>query len=227
MEGPIDFALTAESQSQRGYDSIPQRESVYTGTPQGFRDRILTLNLGYTPVEGTRLSLFVRADATYFGFDTLGSPTYDYSNSAGQTTSLLGRIGGTTHLFDGKLETSVFVGQLQDDRQYLEALAPADPNQASSDDRYHSYQTDVQWNNKLYLDDMINVPGLSSSVMTFGYEYTGDTAKVRVNDSSDGFPYAQNAVCLDDRQCCLCRAADDGAETTGCHRAGSAGLGGR
>ena len=90
IQGPLDFALTAESQSQRGYDSIPQRETVYTGVPQGFRDRMLTLNLGYTPVDGTRLSLFLRADTAYFGYDTLGSPTYDDSNSNGKTTSLLG-----------------------------------------------------------------------------------------------------------------------------------------
>ena len=193
VEGPVDYALTAESQSQRGYDSIPQRESVYRDVPQGFRDRILTLNLGYTPVEGTRLSLFVRANATYFGFNTLGFPTYDDSNSIGQTTSLLGRIGGTTHLFDGKLETSAFVGQLQDDRRYLEPLAPTDPNKASSDDRYHSYRTDVQWNNILHLDDVIAARGLSDSAITFGYEYTGDKAKVRTNDNSGGFPFARNA----------------------------------
>jgi len=194
VEGPIDFALTAESQSQRGYDSIPQRQSVYAGVPQGFRDRILTMNLGYTPIEGTRLSLFVRADANYFGFDTLGFPTYDNSNSVGQTTSLLGRIGGTTHLFDGQLESSVFVGQLQDDRRYQEPLAAADPNQTSFDDRYHSYRTDAQWNNTLHLDDLIAVPGLSSSAMTFGYQYTGDTIKVRTNSDFGGFLFGQNAA---------------------------------
>lgn len=194
IEGPIDYALTAEAQSQRGYDAIPQRESVYTGVPQGFRDRILTMNLGYTPVEGTRLSLFLRADEVYFGFNTLGLPTFDNSNSNGQTTSLLGRIGATTHLFGGKLESSVFVGQLQDDRHYQEPLAAADLNQVSSDDRYHFYRTDVQWNNILHLDDMIAVPGLSGSAMTFGYEFTGDTAKVRTNDNFGGSPFAQNAV---------------------------------
>ena len=193
IEGPVDFAITAESQSQRGYDSIPQRESAYTGVPQGFRDRILTLNLGYTPMEGTRLSLFLRADAAYFGYDTLGYPTYDQSNSFGSATSLLGRVGGTTHLFDGKLETGVFVGQLQDDRRYLEPLAPADPNQTSTDDRYHSYRTDAQWNNTLHLDDLVPLPGLSASAMTFGYEYIGDTAKVRTNDNYGGFPYAEAA----------------------------------
>jgi vitamin B12 transporter len=193
IEGPVDFAVTAESQSQRGYDSIPQRQSVYTGVPQGFRDRIFTLNLGYTPVEGTRLSLFLRADTTYFGFDTLGAPTFDDSNTIGQTSSLLGRVGGTTHLFDGKLETSVFVGQLQDDRRYLEPLVPADPNQAFSDSRYHSYRTDAQWNNTLHLDDIVAVPGLSNSAMTFGYEYIGDTAKVRVNENFGSFPFGQNA----------------------------------
>ncbi len=194
IEGPVDFAVTAESQSQRGYDSIPQRESVYTGVPQGFRDRVATVNLGYTPIEGTRLSLFLRAQVAYFGFNTLGSPTFDNSNSNGQTTSLLGRIGGTTKLFNGRLESGIFVGRLQDDRRYLEPLALADPNQASSDSRYHSYRTDVQWNNTLHLDDLIAVPGLSGSAMTFGYEYTGDTAKVRVNEDFAGSPFAQSAT---------------------------------
>ena len=193
IEGPIDYALTAESQSQRGYDSIPQRESVYSGVPQGFRDRIATLNLGYTPVEGTRLSLFLRAQTAYFGYDTLGSPTFDDSNSNGHTTSLLGRIGGTTTLFDGKLSSGLFVGQLQDDRRYLEPLAPADPNQTSSDSRYHSYRTDVQWNNTLHLDDLLKVPGLTASAFTFGYEYTGDQAKVRVNENFAGFPFGQSS----------------------------------
>ena len=191
IQGPVDFAITAESQSQRGYDALPQRESSYTGVPQGFRDRILTLNLGYTPVEGTRLSLFLRADTSYFGFNTLGTPTFDDSNSNGQASSVLGRIGGTTHLFNGELETGLFLGQLQDDRRYLEPLAPADPNQAASDSRYHSYRTDLQWNNTLHLDDLIAVPGLSASAMTFGYEFTGDTAKVRVNENFAGFPFAQ------------------------------------
>jgi vitamin B12 transporter len=194
VQGPVDFALTAESQSQAGFDTTPQRQSVYTGVRQGFRDRILTLNLGYTPVEGTRLSLFLRGNATYFGFNTFGSPTYDNSNSIGQTSSLLGRIGGTTQLFDGKLESGIFVGQLQDDRRYQEPLAAADPNQTFSDARYHSYRTDVQWNNTLHLDDIVAVPWLSNSAMTFGYEYTSDTAKVRVNDNFGGFLYGQSAA---------------------------------
>jgi len=193
IEGPLDYALTAESQSQRGYDSIPQRESVYTGVPQGFRDRIATLNLGYTPTLGTRLSLFLRARAAYFGFDTLGSPTFDNANSTGQETSLLGRIGGTTRLLDDKLETGLFVGQLQDDRRYLEQLAPADRNAAASDSRYHAYRTDVQWNNTLKLDDLLAIPSLSASALTFGYEYIGDTARVRVNDASFGFGQAAGA----------------------------------
>jgi vitamin B12 transporter len=193
IEGPVDFALTAESQSQRGYDAIPQRQTIYTGVPQGFRDRTITLNLGYTPVEGTRLSLFLRAQTAYFGFNTLGSPTFDDANSNGQVSSLLGRVGGTTHLFDGRLESGIFVGQLQNDRRYLEPLAAADPNQTSSDSRYHSYRTDVQWNNTLHLDDLVAVPGLSASAATFGYEYIGDTAKVHVDEDFNGSPFQQRA----------------------------------
>ena len=195
IEGPIDYALTLQSQSQTGYDSVPQRWSnIYTGTPLGFRDRVATLNLGYTPVEGTRLSMFVRGQIAYFGFNTLGDPTYDNSNSTGQSGSIEGRIGGSTKLFDGVLESSAFVGQLQSDRKYLQALLPLDPNQSSNDSRYHAYQTDAQWNNTLRLDGLLSSAAfLSASTMTFGYEYTGVLAKVRLNQSFAGFPYTQNA----------------------------------
>ena len=40
VAGPFDYALTAESQSRRGFDSTPRRMSVYTGRPEGFRDRV-------------------------------------------------------------------------------------------------------------------------------------------------------------------------------------------
>jgi vitamin B12 transporter len=193
VQGPVDFALTAESQSQRGYDAIPQRQSIYRGVAQGFRDRIATINLGYTPVEGTRLSLFLRARASYFGFNNLGSPTFDDSNSNGQAMSLLGRIGGTTTLFDGRLESGLFAGRLQDDRRFLEPLVPQDPNQATNDSRFHAYRTDVQWNNTLHLDDLMTLPGLSASAITFGYQYTGDEAKVRVNENFGSFPFGQSA----------------------------------
>ena len=195
IEGPVDYALTLQSQSQTGYDAVPQRwKNIYTGTPLGFRDRVATLNLGYTPVEGTRLSLFLRGQVAYFGFNTLGMPTFDDSNSTGQQASVEGRIGATTKLFGGALESGIFVGQLQSDRKYLEALVPADPNQVQSDSRYHSYQTDAQWNNTLHLDNLLaGMPFLSVSTMTFGYEYTGVRAKVRVNQDYAGFPFQQSA----------------------------------
>jgi vitamin B12 transporter len=190
IKGPIDYALTLESQSQAGYDAVPQRQSsIYTGTRQGFRDRIATLNLGYTPVEGTRLSLFLRGQVAYLGYNTLGTPTFDDSNSSGQVDSLEGRIGGSTKLFNGIVESNAYVGQLQSDRKYLEPLAAADPNQVSSDSRYHSYQTDAQWNNVIHLDDLLPVPALSASALTFGYEYIGAQAKVRVNENFAGSPY--------------------------------------
>src|ERR1019366_8146917 len=70
IAGPFDYALTAESQSRRGFDATPRRMTgIYTGTPEGFRDRIATANLGYTPVAGTRLSLFLRGSQTLFGFN--------------------------------------------------------------------------------------------------------------------------------------------------------------
>ncbi|MSP00512.1 MAG: TonB-dependent receptor [Acetobacteraceae bacterium] len=191
--GPFDYAVTAESQSKRGFDSTPQRMRVYTGTPQGFRDRIATVNLGYTPVDGTRLSLFLRARQTLFGFNSLGSPTFDTANSSGQTASLMGRIGGTSRLFGGAYETGLFLGRTQDNRRYLQVLNLADPNLTAQDNRYHAYRTDLQWNNTVHLNDLFPSDHLTATDLTFGYQHTIDTINVKVNDSFSGFPFRQAA----------------------------------
>ena len=183
--GKFDYALTAASQSQRGFDSTPQRMTSYTGLPQGFRDRIATLNLGYTPTEGTRFSLFLRGRQSLFSFNTLGTPTYDTANSQGTADSLLGRIGVQSTLFGGVWETGLFVGRQQDDRRYFEALAPNDPNQNALDNRYHTRRTDVQWNNTLHVADTASV--------TFGYEHLIDSITVRANNNFGGFPFTQGA----------------------------------
>jgi vitamin B12 transporter len=193
IEGPFDYAAIVELQAQRGYDVTPQRESIYTGVPDGFRAMVGTLNLGYTPIDGTRLSLFLRARRSVFGFNALGDPTFDNANSTGYSDSLLGRIGVTSKLFGGTYETSIFLGRLQDDRHYTESLNPLDPNLASNDSRYHAYRTDLQWNNTVHLSDLLDVPMLSSTDLTFGYEHIADEAKIRVNSSSGGFGFQQNA----------------------------------
>jgi len=201
IEGPVDYALVLESQSQRGYDTTPQRESIYTGVPQGYRDRLATLNLGYTLVPGTRLSLLLRAHESIFGFNELGDPTFDDANATGKDSDLLGRIGVSSALFGGTYQTSLYLGREQEDRRYYEPLDPADVNNmAMVDDRYHGYRTDLQWNNTVHLNDLMPSPALSATDLTFGYEHTADTAHVRLNDSYFGFPYMENtnASMMDD-----------------------------
>jgi vitamin B12 transporter len=193
VEGPFDYAAIFESQSLRGYDVTPQRESIYTGVPDGFRAMVGTLNLGYTPADGTRLSLFLRARRAVFGFNALGSPTFDDANSTGRDEQLMGRIGVTSKLFGGTYETSAFLGRLQQDRHYTEPLNSLDPNLATNDSRYHTYRTDLQWNNTVHLGDLMDVPMLSATDLTFGYEHIADTVKVKVNSSSGGFGFQQNA----------------------------------
>ena len=197
----FDYALIAQSESLRGYDTTPQRMSVHTGTPQGYRAQLATLNLGYTPAPGTRLSLLLRARQAVFGFNALGGydalgnplPLYDAANSTGRDASLLGRIGVHSLLARGVWETGLFLGRLQDDRRYTEVLHPADPNQASGDSRYHGYRTDLQWNNTVHLSDLFTSAVVTRAALTFGYERTVDTAKVRVGTSSVGGSYNQNA----------------------------------
>jgi len=193
VTGPLDYAAIVGIEAIRGFDSTPQRESIYTGTPQGYRDMLGTLNLGYTPVPGTRFSLLLRGRRSVFGFDELGDPTFDEDNSTGQDSTLLGRVGVDSLMAGGAYETSLFFGGVQDDRKYFEPLNPADVyNMAFNDSRYHSYESDIQWNNTVHLNDLFSNSVLSASDFTFGYERTGETAKVRVNSSTDGFPYQQS-----------------------------------
>jgi vitamin B12 transporter len=193
IEGPLDYSATFEGQSQRGFDVTPQRESIFTGVPDGFNALVGTLNLGYTPVDGTRLSLFLRARRSVFGFNALGSPTFDNANSTGHDDQIMGRVGVSSKLFGGTYETSAFLGRLQQDRHYTQSLNPLDPNLATNDSRYHAYRTDLQWNNTVHLSDLMDVPVLSATDLTFGYEHIADTVKVKVNSSSGGFGFQQNA----------------------------------
>lgn len=192
VNGKFDYAAIAQVDKLRGYDTTPQRMSIYTGTPDPFADQVGTLNLGYTPVPGTRLSLLLRARRAVFGFNALGSPTFDDANSTGTDASLLGRVGVHSLLAGGVLETGLYLGRLQDDRRYFQAFNPADPNLATNDSRFHSYETDLQWNNTVHLGDLITAPSVSMLDLTFGYERTAQTAKVRINSESNGFPFAQS-----------------------------------
>ncbi|HET6182293.1 MAG TPA: TonB-dependent receptor [Acetobacteraceae bacterium] len=192
VTGTFDYAATVQLLDQRGFDSTPQRESIYTGVPQGFSTELGNLNLGYTPLPGTRLSLLIRAQHSVFGFNALGTPTFDDSNSTGYVTSVLERLGATSKLAGGAVETSLFMGWLQGQRQYTESLNPNDPNMASNDSCYRSGRSDLQWNNVVHLNQALGGSPFSVLDLTFGYERTADNAYVNVVSSSDGFPYAQS-----------------------------------
>jgi vitamin B12 transporter len=127
ISGPWDYSATVEAQTQRGFDSTPQRETVYTGTPQLYSDMIGTLNLGFTPVDGTRISLLLRPRQAVFDFDNLGNPNFDHDNSKARDGSLIGRIGVHSALFGGTYETEAFVGGLDEARRYTEVLNPLTP----------------------------------------------------------------------------------------------------
>ncbi len=191
--GAWDYATVAETRSQRGFDTVPQRMNVYRDKPQGYRAQTGTLNLGFTPEEGTRLSLLLRARTATFGFNALGSPIFDNANSTGTTDSLLGRVGATQKFWNGTWESGIFIGRLQEDRSYRQLLHPRDPNQATNDSRYHAYSTDMQWTNTLRLGDHIDIPALSATDLIFGYQHIADTANVRSAATYSGYPYAQAA----------------------------------
>ena len=187
VNGPFDYAAIYEGQSQRGFDVTPKRESIYTGVPDGFRAQVGTLNLGYTPVEGTRLSLLLRGRTTTFGFNALGSPTFDNANSTGHTDSLLGRVGVTSSCSaagtrPGCLGACRMTGTtpnrsiraIRTRRPTTRVITPTGPTCNGTTPCISTISS--------------GSPRCPATELTFGYEYIADSAKVRVASSSFGFP---------------------------------------
>jgi vitamin B12 transporter len=187
-----DWAGIGEGRAARGSDSVPQRMSVFRDVPQGFASATGTLHLGYEPREGTRFSALLRARKADFAFNALGFPIFDNANSSGRAEEFLGRLGATTRLLDGSLESGLFIGHQRGDRFYTQYLHPADPNQATNNSRYRGWRTDLQFNNTLHVTEHLNAAWLSNASLTFGYAYTADRAEARVRSSFFGAPYAQS-----------------------------------
>ncbi len=188
--GPVDFSFTVESASTRGDNVIPRRVETNRGERDGFRGTIGTVNLGYTPVEGTRLSAFLRSRTTTYGYDNIGYPAFDDPNQTGNDDNLTWRLGGETLLF-GAWRTALFVGQSRDDRRYTNLLDPDDPNFAFEDSSYEGRRTDVQWNNTVSLPDIGAAQGIAA---TFGYEHIRDSANVKLRDSGFAQDVDQSAT---------------------------------
>ncbi len=184
--GQFDYNLDAENQSQEGSDTTPKRESVYNGARNGYRSYLGSIELGYTPIEGTRFSALLRGRESTFGLDELGFPAYDAHDYTGRDNSAFGRLGATTTLFGGAWESGLFLSRGIFDRHYVEPLEPADPNQAFGDSRYHGARTDLQWNNTVHLPDF--AWSRETSIL-FGYEHIANSSRSRLDTSSGGFPY--------------------------------------
>jgi vitamin B12 transporter len=189
-EGMFDYNAGVQSQTDIGSDTTPQRESVYTGARNGDRTQVATINLGATPIAGTRFYAALRYRASVFGLDELGSPAYDATDYTGRDTSYIGRIGVNSKLFDGVWETGLSVFHLDTLRRYSEPLEAADPNQTVSYSRYDGRRTGVDWNNTVHIPDW---GPARATALTFGVLHQEDTASSYLNEtgvsSFDGYTY--------------------------------------
>lgn len=176
--GKFDYAISGAIDEEAGFDYNARRLTAYTGNRDPFRSKLGSLNVGYSPVDGTRISLVVRAQATDSG--TPGSPNYDDPNDFIYNTNSFGKFGITSNLFGGFWSTELFVARLENDLTNKNLLDTADPYASSANDHYHGYRTDVQWNNTLHLPDY-GVARFSS--ILFGVEDIGDRATENVNDN--------------------------------------------
>ena len=187
--GKFDYRLNIGTQAQRGFDTTPRREAVYTGARNPYRDETGSLELGITPVEGTRAFVALNARGALFNLDELGFPSYDAQNYRGHDDTLQGRVGVTSDLLDGAWETAFSLGQMVSDRHYIEPLEAADPNATSGDTRYRGRQTTLQWNNTAHLPDW----GVArDSAVLFGYQHTASSSASIQNSNFGGFLYNSN-----------------------------------
>jgi vitamin B12 transporter len=184
--GIWDVSASAEGFSTQGFDQTPPRESVYTGESDGDREKLGSFEIGVTPINGTRVSLLLRARDAKYGYDEQGFVTYDGGNATGYDATVNGRLGVVSNLLDGAWTSSLMLARLVDDRRYTVTDDPLDPNDDAADDRYHGRRNDVTWGNVVHLPDWWQADG---TAITFGYEHVNETADTRVNDIDGGYPY--------------------------------------
>jgi vitamin B12 transporter len=178
--GIWDFATTLEGFSTRGFDQTPSREyGVYSGEADGDREKMGTVDIGVTPVAGTRVSLELRGRDDKFGYDEQGFETFDGGNATGYDAETSGRLGVVSHLFDGAWTTGLTLSRVQDDRRFTVTQDALDPNGDYGNDRYHGRSNDAQWTNTVQLPDWRFT---DSSAVTFGYSHLNNSADVHTND---------------------------------------------
>ncbi len=184
--GKFDYRLNVGTERQRGFDTTPQREAVYTGARNPYTANTASLELGVTPVEGTRAFLAIRGRTALFGIDELGFPGYDSTSYRGHDDSLQGRLGVTSTLLDGTWETALSASQLFTDRHYIQPLEAADPNATSGDTRLRGRQSVVQWNNTVHLPDWEIA---ANNAVLFGYQHIEASSSSTQNSNFGGFLY--------------------------------------
>ena len=187
--GIFDYAANVEGRSDRGSDVTPRRERIYTGERDGFRTQLAEINLGVTPVAGTRIGLLLRGRRSVFGYDDVGGfPGSDNGNRTGRDNQFYGRLGVTSALLDGRWQTSLTLGRLQTDRRFT--VVPGVGDSGDGDSRYNGGRTNLQFNNTVTLPD---IGPLTKAAATFGYEHVADEARVRANSNFSGFLFSQSA----------------------------------
>jgi len=185
--GKFDYALTGAIDQEAGFDYTARRfTGIYAANRDPFRSKLGSLNLGYAPIEGTRVGLEIRAQSTDSAFPDLGFPVFDDPNEYQYNTNVFGKLGVTSNLFNGLLTTEAFVARVQNALHETNLLDADDPNQTATDEHYHGIRIDTQWNNTLHVPDA--GPAEFSSLL-FGIEYLNDRSKFDIDDASFGEPF--------------------------------------
>jgi len=186
--GAFDYAFAGGLDEESGYDQTAKRLSDYAGVKDPFRAKIGSVNLGYTPVLGTRISLILRAQQVDAGFPDLGYPVFDDPDEYDKNDNLFGKLDVTSHLLNGAWTTDAFIARVQNELHYTNLLDAADPNQVQADDIYRGYRTDTQWNNTVHLPDF---GPAGANYASFGVEYSNDTSRENVNEVDFGSPFTE------------------------------------
>jgi vitamin B12 transporter len=186
--GAYDYALNGALDQESGFDDTARRLTVYDGVRDPYRSLLGSANFGYTPVAGTRIYAVLRAQTVDAAFPDLGYPVYDDPDEYDYNRNYFGKLGVTSSLFDGAMDTDLFVARVENQLTYSNLLDANDPNEAQADDVYRGYRTDVQWNNTLHLPD---AGAARSSAFLFGIEYNDDRSHENVDENDGGFPFLE------------------------------------
>jgi vitamin B12 transporter len=161
--GRVDWMVTTQGLSTRGFNTVPPRIAGNTGERDGLDAYAATARLGVRPDANSRVELLLRWRENRIELDDAPDGRVDDPNYTGEDRRWFGQLRGETMLLDGLWTTGLRLAVTDDRRSYRNLPDALSPNR--QDDLNRGQRQTADWGNRVRLGDL---GALADAGLTFG-----------------------------------------------------------